>query len=66
MAKTFFATDDHSVGFLAAANLGMAGLGRIVDNIEPILHILLVSGQIVVAAFTAIYIWRKTKAIRKT
>lgn len=65
MIKKIFNNEDGGVGFLASVNLGIAGIAKTMDNIEPVLHFLLVSGQIAVAAVTVIYIWKKTKAVGK-
>lgn len=36
-----------------------------VDNVEPILHLLIGAGQIAVAFFTAWYLWVKIRNIKK-
>ena len=64
MFKNFFDTDEGAVSFLASINIGASGVVKAVDNFEPVMHFLLVMGQIVVAAVTAICVWRKARAIR--
>ena len=60
----FFSRSDDTVGFLAAANVGVAGVGKFIAESQSIAHLLLSVGQIAVAIATVYYIWRKARAIK--
>lgn len=66
MFKRFFTTDDQGVSFLASANLLASTIQQFLSSIEPILHTMLVAGQVLVAGATVYYILRKAKAVRVT
>lgn len=61
----FFSRSDDTVGFLAAANVGVAGVGKFIADSQAIAHFLLSVGQIAVAFVTVYYIWRKARAIKR-
>lgn len=54
-----------AIGMLASLNLGISGVARAVDIYDPILHSLLVSGQVIVAFVTALYVWRKAREVNQ-
>jgi hypothetical protein len=49
---------------LASVSLGLSGLQDIFVKLEQLLHTFISLGQVAVAVFTVIYIWKKTRAIR--
>lgn len=63
MTRLFTRSDD-TVGFLAAANVGVAGVGKLIAETQAFTHFLLSVGQIAVAFVTVYYIWRKARAIK--
>jgi hypothetical protein len=64
MIKTVLSTDEGKVMSLASVSLGLSGLQDFLVQVERILHSFISLGQIAVAVFTVIYIWKKTRAIR--
>jgi hypothetical protein len=66
MLKHFFSPNvDHGVGFLASANLiTTASVQTFVSDIEPTIKVLVLLGQVAVAAVTVFYVYRKAKAVR--
>lgn len=64
MIKRIFSGDhDHGVGLLAAGNLVLNPIESFLSSIAPILHFLLVAGQVAVAVLTAVYIFKKIRAL---
>jgi hypothetical protein len=64
MFKRLFADDHgHGVGLLAAGNLALNPLEKFLSTASPILSTLLVAGQVAVAVLTAVYIFKKIRAL---
>jgi hypothetical protein len=53
----------HGVGLLAAGNLMLNPIQSVLSNLAPWVHLLLVISQVAVAVLTAVYIWRKIRAM---
>jgi uncharacterized membrane protein YuzA (DUF378 family) len=57
--------EHHFLLLLGASNVGLAGLHRWVELLQPIFSALVSLGQVVVAVVTAIYVIRKIKLLKK-
>lgn len=57
----FLSTEEGKVGGLAGANILLAASQPWISDIESVLRITLLVGQIAVAALTAMYVYRKVR-----
>jgi hypothetical protein len=61
--KKFF-EHDNGTGIVLVANIATSAVADAMTKIEPLLTSLLLVGQILVAAASVYYIWRKARAVR--
>lgn len=59
MIKSLFSDEINRVVLLATANLSLASVRGLAENLMPIFQALVPLGQVAVAIVTVIYIWRK-------
>lgn len=57
----FLSTEEGRVGSLAGANILLASTQPWTANVESVLRITLLLGQIAVAVLTALYVYRKVR-----
>lgn len=55
---------EHNLLMLVTGNVGLAGLHKWAEALQPIFSVLVSIGQVAVAAATVVYIIRKIKSLK--